>query len=201
MNSKNGHHTSKDTVNNEHVEEIDDGNNAVSSKSVGNVGVTSASPEPTDPEITVRTSPVSSPTLAAANSRSSTAKTSGGNSIAPATELGDGDLIRNEPSNADKLTKCYKIEWPVTDWVYAPQSIMISSNWWNWSEHQAMKKSANSFVYYLEPSKYEPILKGADPGRFLFKFIVDDKWQCSSLFPSAIDTNGIENNYLEIDLW
>ena len=84
-------------------------------------------------------------------------------------------------------------DWEAAD---APQVVSICGSYWGWKEQQAMERGAKGFVYRLELEEHS-VVNVQHP--FLFKFVVDGVWQCSSHYPRAVAPDGIENNYLVFD--
>ena len=66
--------------------------------------------------------------------------------------------------------------------------VQISGTFNNWTQEDMKKASDGSFKYKL------PIAKSTS-----FKFIVDDKWECSDDYPKIFDYVGNENNLLILE--
>lgn len=98
-----------------------------------------------------------------------------------------------EELKSNKSKTIYKITWPIKNWSTAPKEVLLCSNWWNWT-YEHMNHTETGFDYVLNLAEYNSYHKE----EFLFKFIVDGAWQILKHYPTKIDSNGIENNYLII---
>eukprot|EP00924_Labyrinthula_sp_SR-Ha-C_P007506 maker-scaffold_24-snap-gene-5.46-mRNA-1 protein AED:0.26 eAED:0.26 QI:113/1/0.8/1/1/1/5/66/286 len=78
----------------------------------------------------------------------------------------------------------------VFNWTNPGEEAYVTGTFNEFKEKTIMHKSENNFLYVEELNK--------EPGKYAYKYIVDDEWRFNQELPTVADNDGFINNYLDI---
>ena len=114
------------------------------------------------------------------------------NSIPTSTEGKNKSTKSNSTFNSNNEKVKFKFEWK-PDPKYANKNLevlLVGSFLENWNSFEVMKKNDESGIY-----EYEIYLPKKE---HLFKFIINNIWQCSDLYHKKPDKENNINNYIDL---